>query len=88
MDQAFIEWVISQAGLAGIAAFCIYIVNKVWTERTAEAIARRKEDREDKDALLLAYKDNISTMKEVSLNLSRQSEAFDRLCVMLDKLEK
>jgi len=78
MDQVFIQWIITQVGLAGVAGLCIYLLNRVWSERLSE-------QREDKAGLLAAYKENISTMKEVSANLSRQSEAFDRLCAKVDR---
>ena len=85
MTSETIQWLVTQVGLAGIAAFSIFVLNKVWSDRSAELLAHNVQERQDKQDLLAAYKENISTMKEVSANLSRQSEAFDRLCAKVDR---
>ena len=88
MDQTTIQWLVTQVGLAGVAAFSIYVLNKVWSDRSAEQSANKAQERQDKQDLLLAYKDNISTMKEVSSSLSRQSETLERLCAIVDRQQK
>jgi len=88
VDQSFINLILSQTGLAGIAIFCIYITNRVWSERTQDHLSHRIEEREDKLALLAAYKDNVTTMNKVATTLDHQADTLDRLSGLIDRLQK
>ena len=88
MDQTTLQWLVTQVGLAGIAAFSIYVLNKVWSDRSADLQTHNAQERQDKQDLLAAYKDNITTMREVSAALSRQSDTIERLSAIIDKMQK
>ena len=68
MEQAFIEWVVGQAGLAGIAGLSLWMLNSVWRQRLQEAQAQAEQERSDKLRLTEVLRENtqaISTMTEV-----------------------
>jgi len=46
METTFFEWIVGQAGLAGIAGFALYMLNQVWKQRLAEQCAQRERERE------------------------------------------
>lgn len=88
MELSVIQWIVTQVGLAGIAALSIYITNKVWSERAQDQATRRAEEREDKLALLAAYKDNVTAMEKVASTLDHQSDTLDRLTSIIDKMQR
>ena len=88
MERTIIEWIVTQVGLAGIAALSIFITNAVWSDRLASEKARAIEERADKLALLEAYRENSATIKEVSVTLAQHSESIQRLCLALDRIDR
>ena len=88
LEDTILQWLVTQAGLAGIAALSIIILNRVWADRTNSELARRAEEREDKLALLQAYQDNAAAMKEISTAISQHTATIQRLCSVIERMEK
>ena len=67
MEQTFIEWLVGQAGLAGIAGLALWMLNAVWKQRLAEMQVHIERERSDKLRLadvLAKNTDAIATMTE------------------------
>lgn len=71
MEQTFLEWIIGQAGLAGIAALGLYLLNRTWAE------ANRRE-RESAD---IHRQDKLEMMKV----LTEQTRVMARLEAAIDE---
>ena len=68
MEQPFIEWLVGQAGLAGIAGLSLWMLNAVWKHRLEEAKEWADKERADKTRLADVLQENtqaITAMTEV-----------------------
>lgn len=74
MDSTFMEWIVGQAGVSGLAAFAILLLNRAWQE----AYKREKESAEmhraDKLRMLEALDKVSSTMARLETVLDTMAE--------------
>jgi len=78
METQFIEWIVGQAGIAGIAALALYTLN-----RTYQAAMRREQmysqnTREDKMRMIQVLEENARAMNGLQ-------QAIDKLCRRSDE---
>ncbi len=88
LSEPLLQWLITQVGLAGIAALSLILLNRVWADRVDAELTRRTEEREDKLTLLQAYRENSAVLKEVSDTLATHSDSLNRLAVTIDRLQR
>lgn len=71
METAIIQWIVQQAGLAGIAALALYMLNKVWEQRVEEINALRQQ-------VLDALNRNTEAMTRLVERLDSLAERMDK----------
>jgi hypothetical protein len=85
MEPDFIQWLVGQSGLAGLAALALWMMNRVWRERAEELQrdherecqeyeARLRETMHDREVLLEALNRNTAAIAKFQETL----EAFLR----------
>lgn len=72
MDNAFLQWAISQAGLGGIAALALWLNNK----QAQDALRRERETSEQMRSLNTEV---LTTLKDVTKALTALEGAIDGL---------
>lgn len=86
MSPEFIQWMIGQAGIGGLAAFALFLLNKSWKDRLDEqklATAREQQvtenSREDRRQLIAVLTDNAKAMAENSKSTSSLQSTIENL---------
>lgn len=71
MSPEFVQWMIGQAGIGGLAAFALFLLNKSWKDRLDEqkaATAREQQvsesGREDRRQLIAVLTENAKIITE------------------------
>lgn len=72
MDPTFIQWLVGQSGMAGLAAFALWLNNR----QAQEALRRERETSEQMRALNAEV---LGTLKDVTKALSGLENAIDGL---------
>jgi hypothetical protein len=88
LSEPLLQWLITQVGLAGIAALSLILLKRDCADRVDAELTRRTEEREDKLTLLQAYRENSAVLKEVSDTLATHSDSLNRLAVTIDRLQR
>lgn len=86
MDATFIQWMFGQSGIAGIAIFSMFLLNKSWRDRTEEQkaqMAREREvaelAREDRRQLIAVVTENAKVITENSRTVSSLQQTIENL---------
>ena len=65
MESAFLEWLIGQAGLAGVAALALYMQNRTWQEANRRERESAEQHRADKQILIEALGEHTRVTAEL-----------------------
>lgn len=86
MDATFAQWVIGQGGIAGIAIFAMFLLNKSWRDRIEEQkaqMAREREvaelAREDRRQLIVVITENAKVITENSRTVANLQATVENL---------
>lgn len=86
MDATFVQWMVGQSGIAGIAIFAMFLLNKSWRDRTDEQkaqMAREREvaelAREDRRQLIAVVTENAKVITENSRTVSSLQQTIENL---------
>jgi len=71
MEGTIIEWIIQQAGMAGIAALSLVMLNKVWCDRVEEEKRRAEEINQMRKQLLEALDRNTKVITQLVERLDK-----------------
>lgn len=71
MEQSMMEWIVTQVGLAGLAAFSIFIVKQTYQDALRREQDSAQSHREDKTELIGALKENASAMTALKAAIDR-----------------
>ena len=74
LDSNFIQWLVSQTGLAGIAGFALWQMGRTYDDREKHLIDSQKHDRETIDLLLATLRENTEAMTQLKATLEGVKE--------------
>jgi hypothetical protein len=78
METQFIEWLIGQAGIAGIAALALYTLNRTYQDAMRREQMYSQDTREDKMRMIQVLEENARAMNGLQ-------QAIDKLCRRSDE---
>jgi len=86
VDPTFVQWMVGQTGIAGIAVFAMFLLNKSWRDRIDEQraqMAREREvaelAREDRRQLIGVVTENAKVITENSRTVSSLQQTIENL---------
>lgn len=62
MQNDFLQWLVAQGGVGGLAAFALWMLNRVWTDALRREQQRSAEQREDKIRLASVLEANTKAL--------------------------
>ncbi len=62
MENDFLQWLVAQGGVGGLAAFALWMLNRVWTDALRREQQRSAEQREDKNRLASVLEENTKAL--------------------------
>jgi hypothetical protein len=62
MDGDFLQWLIAQGGTGGLAAFALWMLNRVWADALRREQERGTEQRDDKIQLSTILAENTKAL--------------------------
>jgi hypothetical protein len=65
MDSTFIQWLVGQAGIGGLAAMALYLLDKAHKDALRREREYAEANREDKKQLLAMLSEIATTMSEL-----------------------
>lgn len=71
MDQQFIQWIIGQVGLGGVAALALYLLNQNYKASLAAAQQHYSESESDKKILMTTLTDNTRAITQLTVLIER-----------------
>lgn len=71
MDPAFIQWIVSQTGMAGIAGFSLWLMNQRHVEHEKRLTELLEESKQRNDLLINTIKGNTEALTKVSTVVER-----------------
>ena len=71
MNSEFIQWLVSQTGITGLAAFALWMLNRSWAERLAEMRRHGDEEKAQRGELMEAINRNTEVIGRVLERLSK-----------------
>ena len=74
MDQPFLEWVVGQAGIGGLAAMALYLLNKAHNDALRREQEYSASNREDKQQMMAVLSENARVLS----GLQAAIEGFTR----------
>lgn len=74
MEQPLLEWIVGQAGLAGLAAFAIFIVRQTYADALRREQEHSQANREDKAQVITVIRENAKAMTALEAAIQHMCE--------------